>query len=256
MSDSQKRSPSKKTVWGTVWSILTVIIIVVGGIALYMGTKGRLQPSSTRPSSTAPNATKPTSTTTGQTSTVAPMTAEETKLANSLGIDPLPPGRTAPNFTLTNEDGKTVSLASLRGKVIVLQFMDPKCTDICPIVSQELVLADQELGVKASQVAFVGVNVNQYQEKPSELLAFSNQHGLGKLPNWYFLTGSTAALQQVWKNYGILVQPNPTGDVVHSSYYYFIDKNGMEQYLAPATNDKSTITEWAKGIAVFSQKLM
>jgi len=28
------------------------------------------------------------------------------------------------------------SPASLRGKVVVLRFMDPHCTDICPLVSQ------------------------------------------------------------------------------------------------------------------------
>lgn len=181
---------------------------------------------------------------------------QEASLQQSLGIDALPPGRAAPSFTLTDESGKSISLASLKGKVVVLQFMDPKCTDICPIVSQELVLADKYLGAKASHVAFVAVNVNQYHEKTSELQAFSKQHGLSDLANWYFLTGSTESLKKVWQDYGIFVQPNPTGDVVHSSYYYFIDKSGTERYLAPATNDTKTITEWGKGIAVFSAKLM
>lgn len=181
---------------------------------------------------------------------------EEASLQKSLGIDQLPPGRQAPNFTLTDESGKTVSMASLKGKVVVLQFMDPKCTDICPIVSQELVLADKYLGAKSADVTFVAVNVNQYHEKQSELQAFSKEHGLSKLSNWYFLTGSTADLQKVWKDYGIYVEPNPTGDVVHSSYYYFIDKNGVERYLAPATNDAKTINQWGKGIAIFSAKLV
>lgn len=181
---------------------------------------------------------------------------KEASLQQGLGIDTLPTGRRAPNFALMDETGRSVSLASLRGKVVVLQFMDPKCTDICPIVSQELVLADKYLGSKATDVAFVAVNVNQYHENPSELSAFSQEHGLSKLPNWYFLTGSTASLQKVWKDYGIYVEPNPTGDVVHGSYYYFIDKNGLERYLAPATNDAKTINQWGKGIAVFSAKLV
>lgn len=181
---------------------------------------------------------------------------QEASLQQNLGIDALPAGRSAPNFTLTDETGKTVSLTALKGKVVVLQFMDPKCTDICPIVSQELVLADKYLGAKAGNVAFVAINVNQYHEKTSELQAFSKEHGLSNLHNWYFLTGPTQDLQKVWKDYGIYVQPNPTGDVVHSSYYYFIDKAGQERYLAPATNDAKTINEWGKGIAVFSAKLI
>ena len=59
-----------------------------------------------------------------------------TGLANLMVLSPLPADR-APGFTLTDQNGHTMSLASLHGKVVVLQFMDPHCTDICPIVSAE-----------------------------------------------------------------------------------------------------------------------
>ena len=29
---------------------------------------------------------------------------------------------------------------------------------------------------------------------------------MNRLPNWYYLTGSVAALQQVWNSYGVLVE--------------------------------------------------
>ena len=61
-----------------------------------------------------------------------------TSLANLMVLSPLP-GIRAPRFTLTDQNGHVLSLASLRGKVVVLQFMDPHCTDICPIVSAEFV---------------------------------------------------------------------------------------------------------------------
>ena len=60
-----------------------------------------------------------------------------TGLANLMQLSPVP-GARAPGFTLTDQNGHTMSLASLRGKVVVLEFMDPHCTDICPIVSQEI----------------------------------------------------------------------------------------------------------------------
>ena len=47
------------------------------------------------------------------------------------------PARAAPGFTLTDQDGHVLPLSALRGKVVVLEFMDPHCTDICPIVSAE-----------------------------------------------------------------------------------------------------------------------
>src|SRR5215469_6814334 len=71
------------------------------------------------------------------------------------------PAVPAPGFQLTDQNGRTLALSGLRGKVIVLEFMDPHCIDICPLVSQEFVDAYHDLGKSASQVAFTAVNVNQ-----------------------------------------------------------------------------------------------
>lgn len=165
------------------------------------------------------------------------------------------PVKPAPDFTLTDQNGKKVSLSSLRGKVVVLDFMDPVCTDICPIVSAELVQANHLLGSDSKNVEFLAVNVNQYHESQAAVMKFSQEHGLSKLPNWHFLTGSTAELKTVWKAYGISVVPNPTGDVEHSSFMFFIDKQGNEAYVANPDNTKSAIGQWAHGIQQVSAHL-
>jgi peroxiredoxin len=46
-----------------------------------------------------------------------------------MGLSPVP-ARPAPGFTLTDQDGRTMSLSSFRGRAVVLEFMDPHCTDI------------------------------------------------------------------------------------------------------------------------------
>ncbi|MCL6444104.1 MAG: hypothetical protein K6T83_11715 [Alicyclobacillus sp.] len=51
------------------------------------------------------------------------------------------------------------------------------------------------------------------------------------------------------------MKPNPTGDVEHSSFLYFIDPQGREQFIANPDNVKSTITEWGDGIAYFVKRL-
>src|SRR5215831_16065224 len=45
---------------------------------------------------------------------------------NLMGLSPVP-GKAAPGFRLTDQDGRTLPLSSLRGKVVVLEFMDPHC---------------------------------------------------------------------------------------------------------------------------------
>ncbi len=184
------------------------------------------------------------------------ITNQQSGLANIMGLSPFG-GTQQFNFNLTNENGQKMSLAAFRGKSVVVQFMDPKCTDICPIVAKELVDADKQLGSAASNVAFVAVNVNQYHESTAELRQFSKSHGLSNLKNWYYFTGSTSQLKAVWKEFGIFVQPNPTGDVVHTSYYYFLGPNGHAKYVAQAARvSGSQIEKWGQGIAVFSEKAL
>jgi len=45
-----------------------------------------------------------------------------------------------------------MSMASLRGKVVVLEFMDPHGTNICPIVSHEFIDAYKDRGAARARV--------------------------------------------------------------------------------------------------------
>ena len=160
-----------------------------------------------------------------------------TSLANLMGLSPVP-ARPAPGFTLTDQRGLDLAMSGLRGKVVVLEFMDPHCTDICPLVSAEFVDAYRDLGPLADQVVFAAVNVNPYHAGVSDVAAFSAEHQLTSIPDWHFFTGHVVSLEAVWKGYDIVVQPRgPNADVVHTSSVYFIDAQGRERYLAAPMAD-------------------
>jgi cytochrome oxidase Cu insertion factor (SCO1/SenC/PrrC family) len=186
-------------------------------------------------------------------------------LAGQMLLTPLP-RRQAPGFTLTDQAGRTTGLSALRGKVVVLEFMDPHCTDICPIVSQEFVDAYHNLGPAARKVAFIAINVNQYHKSVAAVAAYSRHEGLNTIPGWHFFTGPVPALKKAWRDYNIAVRaPNPDADVVHTSAVYFIDPQGREAFLASPMVDhtkKGTaylpaaqISQWAKGIALVARSL-
>jgi cytochrome oxidase Cu insertion factor (SCO1/SenC/PrrC family) len=188
-----------------------------------------------------------------------------TSLANEMLLTPLPRDR-APGFTLTDQAGRTMKLSALRGKVVVLEFMDPHCTDICPIVSQEFVDAYHQLGPAARNVAFIAINVNQYHASVADMAAYSRQENLNTIPGWHFFTGPTPALKTAWRDYNIAVEaPNPDADIVHTSALYFIDAQGREAFLASPMVDhtkKGTaflpakqVAQWATGIALIARHL-
>ncbi len=192
-------------------------------------------------------------------------TSISTSLADLMALSPVP-GALAPDFTLVDQTGRPLTLSSLRGRVVVMEFMDTHCTDICPIVSQEFVDAYHDLGARASRVAFVAVNVNQYHARVADVAAFSRDHQLDTIASWHFVTGAIGALRRVWNDYGISVIPRgPRVDVVHSSEVFFIDPSGHERYLANPVVDHTKagtaflpyaqILSWGRGIALTASAL-
>jgi cytochrome oxidase Cu insertion factor (SCO1/SenC/PrrC family) len=136
----------------------------------------------------------------------------------------------APAFTLTDQHGQQVSLASLRGHVLALTFLDPVCTSDCPLIAQEFRQTDQRLGGQARQVDFVAVVANPIYRSVSFTRQFDAQEGLTHLSNWYYLTGSLAALEHVWDSYGILVNTVANGAMIaHSDLSFVIDAHGQER---------------------------
>ena len=197
-----------------------------------------------------------------------------TSLADLMSLSPVP-AAPAPGFTLTDQAGRTMSLAGFRGKVVVLEFMDVHCTDICPIVAQEFADAYRDLGSAAGKVIFAAVNVNPYYPSVAAVAAFSAEQRLATIPGWHFFTGSVPALRASWRAYHIEVQaPSPRADVIHTSAIYFIDPRGNLRYLASpedagVTKPRSAygtqnetgyvppgqMTDWGRGIALLARSL-
>jgi cytochrome oxidase Cu insertion factor (SCO1/SenC/PrrC family) len=228
-------------------SVLTVLLVAAVAIPAYLVTRNH-------------------TTLAAQDARVSGIPASmSTSLANLMVLSPLPAGR-APGFTLTDQNGHTLSLSSLHGKVVVLQFMDPHCTDICPIVSAEFVKAYHDLGPLASKVVFAAVNVNAYHARVRDMAEYTRAQALNTIPSWHFFTGAVPSLKAVWRNYSIQVYaPNPNADVQHTSAVYFIDPQGRERYLASPQVDHtksgtsylpaSQQIAWGHGIALVARQL-
>jgi cytochrome oxidase Cu insertion factor (SCO1/SenC/PrrC family) len=166
----------------------------------------------------------------------------------------------APAFTLTDQDGRRVSLASLRGKVILLTFLDPVCTSDCPVIAQEFRQADQVLGAKARDVELVAIVANPLYYSASYTRAFDVEERLTTVPNWLYLTGSLPQLQQAWKNYAIAAQILPGGGMIaHSDVAYVIDSQGRtreELDFDPGPGTTTSQSSFAVELSQAAEKVM
>jgi cytochrome oxidase Cu insertion factor (SCO1/SenC/PrrC family) len=137
-------------------------------------------------------------------------------------------GTPAPDFTLTDQYGRAVSLSSFRGKVVILAFTDSQCTNVCPLTTQSLLAAKDLLGTAGGQVQLLGVDANPQATSVGDVLSYSQVHGM--VNHWDFVTGSLSQLKSVWEAYHIAVQIEQ-GQIDHTPAVYIIDTRGREQRL-------------------------
>ncbi len=137
----------------------------------------------------------------------------------------------APALSLADQYGQTVSLQRLRGKVVVVTFLDPVCNVECPVIGEELKQADALLGPLARRVELVAIDANPRYISRAFLNAYDAETGLQSVPNWLYLTGTLAQLQYAWRAYGATVAYLPGGAMVlHSEYAYVIGPGGQVRY--------------------------
>ncbi len=174
-------------------------------------------------------------------------------LAQALDGSSAPLNSPAPGFTLTDQSGKRVSLASLRGKAVLLTFLDPVCVTDCPLIAQEFREAGLLLAGQQSRVELVAVNLNPLYSRVSYLQAFDREEGLAGITDWRYLTGSQAQLQLVWKNYGVASETLPAGAMLgHSDAAFVIGPDGRmleELDFTPGPGSAATVSSFATELA-------
>jgi cytochrome oxidase Cu insertion factor (SCO1/SenC/PrrC family) len=156
-------------------------------------------------------------------------------------------------FRLTDQDGRTVTLASLRGKVVLLTFLDPVCTTDCPLIAQEFKATGTMLGAQARQVELVAIVANPTYYGTQFTQAFDRQEGLSAVPDWLYLTGTLAQLRSAWQQYGVTVQNLPAGAMsAHDDLAFVIDRAGVIRQEIDADPGPGTTSTRSSFAALFA----
>lgn len=169
-------------------------------------------------------------------------------------------GKPAPDFSLTDYRGQTVSLSDLRGQAVVLTFIYTNCPDVCPVTARNLQTAYEQLPEeKRDDVALVAITVDPERDTSEALRTFSERHGLAENPSWYALHGDRATLEPVWQAYGVYPGRIPatlahehsggkspeasesSGGEGHTDAIYFIDPDGRERVLMRSYADPAAL---------------
>jgi cytochrome oxidase Cu insertion factor (SCO1/SenC/PrrC family) len=139
------------------------------------------------------------------------------------GSEP-PSGLRAPDFTLRDYRGKTVTMRALRGRVVLLSFVDSKCKEKCPIVTSVMAAALRRLSpTQRSGVVPLLMSVNPHIDTPASIGRFLARRRALALDN---LVGSVRHMRPIWKSYGIVPAVDTGSADVHSSDVRVFDRHG------------------------------
>ncbi|MHA6202894.1 SCO family protein [Dyella soli] len=137
------------------------------------------------------------------------------------------------DFRLVNDQGKPVSGADYRGKVVLLYFGYTHCPDVCPLTLAQLHVVMQRLGPLADGARILFVSVDPSRDTPDVMHAYVNAFD----PRAVGLSGAPREIEALSKRYRSAFTREPDkGDgqyeVSHSSAIYVFDRNGKARLLS------------------------
>lgn len=138
-----------------------------------------------------------------QAATTPPLVGYAAKAGGTALNVPIP--KELLTIPLTDADGKTFTLGSLKGKTVVLTDFLTLCSEICPMISVNM----REIGdaiVKSKlqgKVAAVELTVDPKRDTPTRLKKYQ---ALFNDPSWTMATGTAAGLSNLWSWFGVYYQ--------------------------------------------------
>lgn len=134
-------------------------------------------------------------------------------------------------FTLTGQDGKTLTDQDLKGKPFLVFFGYTHCPDICPTTLFELSEVLHAMGKDADRINALFVTVDPDRDTAAVMKDYLSSFD----PHLRGATGTQQQIDVIEKEYRVYAKKVPTknGDysMDHSALVYLMDKQG--RFVAP-----------------------
>ena len=133
------------------------------------------------------------------------------------GSEP-PHGIVLVDFALRDEQGTIVRSRDMRGKVVVLTFLDSQCTEACPVIAFQVARTIDGLrAVERRNVVAVAISTDPDEDTSSSVRAFlTRRHALGRL-RYLGSDEPVDRMQEVWESFQILSSFETHNDTLHSA---------------------------------------
>ena len=139
----------------------------------------------------------------------------------------LRPGDAVPDFTLTDQTGRRVTLSQSAGKVVAVTFIYTSCPlpDYCFRLSNNFSQLNQRFASRMGRdLVLLSISFDPVHDQPKVLAKYASTWKPDP-ESWRFLTGSLDEVKAVSRQFGLNFWPDE-GYFTHSMHTLVIDRRG------------------------------
>lgn len=129
-----------------------------------------------------------------------------------------------PEFSLIDQNNKSVTDRSLRGKVWIADFIFTNCAGPCPKMSA--IMADLQARLDHPDIKLVSFTVDPERDTPAKLKQYGQDYKADE-SRWTFLTGSDQQMQDVAAGMKMAAVKGERDQITHSTFFILIDRDGQ-----------------------------
>lgn len=140
------------------------------------------------------------------------------------------PGHVVTDFSFTNQDGKTITLKDVDGKIRVVEYFFTTCKGICPRMNENMSKVYQAFQGN-DKVIIMSYTVDPKKDTVGAMKAYSLRFDADS-KQWLFLTGDKKQLYDMARNAYLVTAIDDTAtvdiesDFIHSEKMILIDDGG------------------------------
>ncbi len=136
-------------------------------------------------------------------------------------------GDCLPPLSFTNQHGNQISLASLKGKPVLVDFIYTTCPGACLMLTQKMVRIAVGWPSEKTGITLVSITIDPEHDGPSQLAAYARKQG-AESHNWLFLTGPPATVENELAVFALRRERKPDGSVDHVTGIFLLGPDGRE----------------------------
>jgi protein SCO1 len=144
---------------------------------------------------------------------------------------------TIANFSLTNQNGKTVTQDDYKDKIYVTDFFFTTCQTICPIMTKNMYEV-QKRTITDNDIMLLSHTVTPEIDTVAQLKRYADEKGVNA-SKWNLVTGDKKQIYELARKSYLAVKDNGDGgpfDMIHTENFILIDKSRQIRGFYDGTN--------------------